>query len=596
MKSKDTPDDSAKERVNVYIDGFNLYRGIIEADLDRYLWLDLAAFATNLLRTHQVLATVYYYTAPVKGRRKGKHQCAFLLANSNSPDINVRMGEYVFNKPVCRKCGTNFACTECGRVYGPPTEKRSDVNLGTQLGLDAASDLFDTAIIVSSDSDFAGAIDLIEEYKPQKKVVVCLPPGRHDRGAVLAAKGAGSIHINESMLRNAQFPREVSLGDGRIARRPDDWLTRKAVAKDVFVSCNAKGSTSRLKTSLAHTPTRRTNMSREYVNFGGAGVKVTRMALGLGFRGQADATEAKKTIAAALDGGLNLIDCANIYGLGDDRRRAGTSEMILGEVMRDRGCRDDIVITSKVSSPVAQGVNDSNTSRWHIMREVERSLKRLQTDRIDVYLVHHFDDTVSFDERVRALEDLVRAGKVRYTGVCNYQAWQVAETLRVQDCLKASRLVTVQNPYSLLNRALEEEMFPMVNHYGIGIMAYSPLGVGLLSGTYGRDSVPDRPTLWGGRRSDAYARVMRGRVADVVEANVAVASEVGATPAQVAQAWVLSHPEVSVSISGADTAEQMADNLGALDLELDDAHIERLDAVSDRLRVVLDGSDFESDR
>lgn len=136
----------------------------------------------------------------------------------------------------------------------------------------------------------------------------------------------------------------------------------------------------------------------------------------------------------------------------------------------------------------------------------------------------------------------------------------------------------------------------MVNHYGIGIMAYSPLGVGLLSGTYGRDSVPDRPTLWGGRRSDAYARVMRGRVADVVEANAAVASEVGATPAQVAQAWVLSHSEVSVSISGADTAEQMADNLGALDLELGTEHIDRLDSVSDRLRVVLDGSDFESDR
>ena len=337
-------------------------------------------------------------------------------------------------------------------------------------------------------------------------------------------------------------------------------------------------------------------MSREYVNFGGAGVKVTRMALGLGFRGQNDATDAKKTITTALDGGLNLIDCANIYGLGDDRRRAGTSEMILGEVMRDRGCRDDVVITSKVSSPVAQGVNDSNTSRWHIMREVERSLKRLQTDRIDVYLVHHFDDTVSFDERVRALEDLVRAGKVRYTGVCNYQAWQVAETLRVQDSIRASRLVTVQNPYSLLNRALEEEMFPMVNHYAIGIMAYSPLGVGLLSGTYGRDSVPDRPTLWGGRRSDAYARVMRGRVADVVDANAAVASEVGATPAQVAQAWVLSHSEVSVSISGADTAEQMADNLGALDLELGTEHIERLNSVSGRLRVVLDGSDFESDR
>ena len=337
-------------------------------------------------------------------------------------------------------------------------------------------------------------------------------------------------------------------------------------------------------------------MTREYVNFGSAGVMVTRMALGLGFRGQNDADDAKRTIHAALDGGLNLIDCANVYGLGDDRRRAGTSEMILGEVMKERGCRDDIVITSKVSSPVAQGINDSNTSRWHIMREVDRSLERLQTDRIDVYLIHHFDHTVSFEERARALEDLVTAGKIRYTGVCNYQAWQVLETLRVQDSINAARLVTLQNPYSLLNRSLEEEVFPMVRHAGLGIMAYSPLGVGLLSGTYSSDAVPDRPTLWGDRRSEAFARVMRGRVADVVATNAQVAQEVGATPAQVAQAWVLSHPEVTISISGADTAEQMDDNLGALDITLETEHLERLNVVSDRIRVVLDGSDFESDR
>ena len=337
-------------------------------------------------------------------------------------------------------------------------------------------------------------------------------------------------------------------------------------------------------------------MSREYVNFGAAGVQVTRMALGLGFRGQPDADEARRTIEAALDGGLNIIDCANVYGLGDDRRRAGTSEMILGQLMKDRTCRDDIVITSKVSSPIGPAVNDCNTSRWHIMREVERSLTRLQTDRIDVYLIHHFDDTVSFDERTRALEDLVTAGKVRYTGVCNYQAWQVVETLRVQDRLNAAKLVTLQNPYSLLNRSLEEEIFPMARHAGLGIMAYSPLGVGLLSGAYTRHTMPDKVSLWGGRRSHAFGSMMRGRVADVVELNTEIAGEVGATPAQVAQAWILSHPEITISISGADTAEQMADNLGALDLSLDSEHLERLNDASDRLRVVLDGSDFESDR
>ncbi len=335
---------------------------------------------------------------------------------------------------------------------------------------------------------------------------------------------------------------------------------------------------------------------QEYVNFGAAGVMVTRMALGLGFRGQNDAEQARQTIATALEGGLNLIDCANVYGLGDDRRRAGTSELILGQLMKDRGNRDDIVITSKASSPIGASINDSNTSRYHIIREVERSLKRLQTDRIDVYLIHHFDETVGYEERARAMEQLVCDGKIRYTGVCNYQAWQVMETLRIQDRINASRLVTVQNPYNLLNRDLENEMFPMVRRTGIGIMAYSPLGVGLLSGKYDPDTMPEKPTLWGSRRSHAFGRIMMGRAADVVRVNAEVSTRIGATPAQVAQAWVLSHPEITISISGADTPEQMRDNLGALDINLPDEEKEKLDQVSEQLRIALDGSGFESDR
>ena len=337
-------------------------------------------------------------------------------------------------------------------------------------------------------------------------------------------------------------------------------------------------------------------MQREYVNFGKGGVMVTRMALGLGFRGQNNADDAKKTIAAALDGGLNLIDCANIYGLGDDRRRAGTSEIILGEVMQERGNRDEIVITSKVSSPVAPGINDRNTSRWHIMREVERSLKRLQTDRIDVYLVHHFDETVGYEERTRALEDLVRDGKIRYTGLCNYQAWQVVQTLRVQDRINAGSLIAVQNPYSMLNRELEDEMFPMVRTTGLGIMAYSPLGVGLLSGDYDPDRMPDSNRLWGRRRSHAFDRTIRGRAADVVRTNAEVAKRIGATPAQVAQAWVLSHPEITISISGADTARQMRDNLGALEIAIPEEDLAKLNEASYRLRITLDGAGFEEDR
>ena len=205
--------------------------------------------------------------------------------------------------------------------------------------------------------------------------------------------------------------------------------------------------------------------------------------------------------------------------------------------MKDRGDRDDIVITSKVSSPVARGVNDHNTSRWHIMREVERSLKRLQTDRIDVYLIHHFDETVGYEERTRALEDLVRDGKIRYTGVCNYQAWQIVQTLRVQDRINAGSLITVQNPYSMHKPGTRDEMFPMVRTTGLGIMAYSPLAVGLLSGDYDPDRMPSNMSLWGNRRSHAFNRVVRGAAADVIRANADVANRIGATPAQVAQAW-----------------------------------------------------------
>ena len=223
MEPVDNSCDSTIERVAVYIDGLNLYNGLREAGLVRFLWLDLVAFATNLLRPHQTLTKVNYYTAHVKGRSKGKRQSAFLSANSTSPHLNIRLGEFDFNTATCGTCGQAVACSGCGRVYSPPTEKQSDVNLGTQLGLDAASDVFDTAIIVSSDSDFVGAINLLEEYQPLKRIVVCLPPGRHGRSGVLAKRGSGTIHVNESMLRRAQFPREVLLGGGEVARRPDAW-------------------------------------------------------------------------------------------------------------------------------------------------------------------------------------------------------------------------------------------------------------------------------------------------------------------------------------------------------------------------------------
>ena len=332
----------------------------------------------------------------------------------------------------------------------------------------------------------------------------------------------------------------------------------------------------------------------QYVNFGSAGVKVSRVALGLGLRGQGDEKEARNLVAAALDQGVNLFDCANVYGLMDDQANRGTSEKLLGKALQGR--RDEVVITSKVRGAIGDGPNDIGLSRYHILREVERSLRRLNTDRIDVYLIHGLDETTPWEETLRALDSLVQQGKVRYVGICNHQAWQVVQALRVQERLNAAPLITVQNPYNLLNRELEREMFPMVEEIGVGVMVYSPLAVGLLSGDYRRDTMPEENSLWGGRRRHAFQDVLRDRAADVVEEVVAVAERLGATPGQVSQAWVLSHPEVTCIISGADVGAHIEDTVGAVGLELPAEEIRRLDVVSAGLQSALDGSIFEPDR
>jgi 1-deoxyxylulose-5-phosphate synthase len=328
----------------------------------------------------------------------------------------------------------------------------------------------------------------------------------------------------------------------------------------------------------------------QYGSFGRAGVRVSRLALGLGLRGQRDAGAAERLIRRALDGGVNLFDCANVYGLGDDRANAGRSEEILGRVLGP--VRDEVVLTSKVVSPIGPGPNDRGGSRYHILREVERSLHRLGTDRIDVYLLHAFDEVTPLEEQLRALDDLVRQGKVRYVGVCNYQAWQVCRALWVEERLGADPLITVQNPYSLLNRSLEGEMFPLVRALGLGVMAYAPLGTGLLSGVYAPDAPPPPGTLWGDQRRAQLAGVLEGRPGAVLGAVRDVAERRGATVAQVALAWVLDHPEVTCAISGADTEAQVAENLGALDVTLTPDDRDLLDGASAGLGLLLDGPRF----
>lgn len=316
----------------------------------------------------------------------------------------------------------------------------------------------------------------------------------------------------------------------------------------------------------------------EYVNFGKAGVKVSPVALGLGFRGQGDENDAQRLIEHAIDSGINLIDCANIYGPMDDRANIGRSEVILGKAIK--GKRDDVVITSKVCSHIGQGPNDYGLSRYHIMREIDRSLKRLDTDHIDVYLIHVTDDTTPQEETIRALDDLVRSGKVRYLGCCNHQAWEVCKALWIADSINATPYMCVQNMYNLLNRDLETEMFGLVREEGLGVMCYSPLSVGLLSGVYSPDGPPQEGTLWATRYREEFDRRMSGATGKVISTLIRLSDEIGKTPAQLAVAWVISHPEVSVAISGSDTIDQLDDTLGGVGWELDAEIREELDEVS----------------
>ncbi len=292
------------------------------------------------------------------------------------------------------------------------------------------------------------------------------------------------------------------------------------------------------------------------------------MALGLALRGQSSESEAIRLIEHAIDSGINFIDCANKYQLKTDAADAhGSSEEVLGRVLKTR--RSEVVITSKVGAEGGPEGEAGGCSRENILREVERSLSRLGTDYIDLYFLHRFDPVTPMDEMLRVLDDLVTSGKVRYLGCSNYQAWQVCKALWRADTMGVSPFVCVQNNYNLLNRELEREMFPLVRDQGLGLMVFSPLQVGLLSGAYVPGEPPPEGSLWSGRRKE-FDRVFRGETAAMVETVAAVARRRGVSMPQLAVNWVLARDLVSVVITGSDSIEQFEDNRAALDWSLDD--------------------------
>lgn len=286
--------------------------------------------------------------------------------------------------------------------------------------------------------------------------------------------------------------------------------------------------------------------------------------------GTTELEEARRQVDLCLEAGVNLFDTADVYS-------NGASEEILGAALGSR--RDDILLATKLHGRTGPGVNDLGQSRHHVVRAVHDSLRRLGTDWIDILQVHGIDRRTDPGETLRALDDLVRAGTVRYIGCSNFSAWHLMKALAVSERERLSRYSILQAHYSLVSRELEHELVPLCLDQGVGILVWSPLSGGFLTGKVRRD----RAAPEGSRQS---AMGPPGGLADpegaldVVEALVNIGVSRGVSPAQVALNWLLARPGVTSLIVGARTVEQLADNLAASDWSLDPAEVARLDAVS----------------
>ncbi len=318
----------------------------------------------------------------------------------------------------------------------------------------------------------------------------------------------------------------------------------------------------------------------KYRLLGKTGVCVSELCLGtmtFGGKGFWEAIgnlgeqQAQAIVGTALDAGVNFIDTANVYSEGESERLTGAALKALGRP------RDQVVVATKVRGRMGPGVNQTGLSRAHIMTAIDDSLRRLQLDYVDLYQIHGVDVATPIEETVRALDDVVRSGKVRYVGYCNLPAWQSMKALAYADQRGLSRFVSAQMYYSIAGRDLEREVVPMAADQGLAILPWSPLAGGLLSGKFDAD----KPGPEGARRSSFdFPPVDRGRLPVVLSALREVAGEQGTSVARIALAWQLAKPHVTSVIIGAKNREQLIDNLASVDVVLSADQVARLDAAS----------------
>jgi aryl-alcohol dehydrogenase-like predicted oxidoreductase len=296
----------------------------------------------------------------------------------------------------------------------------------------------------------------------------------------------------------------------------------------------------------------------EYRTLGQTGVQVSYLCFGtMSFGSIADEETSAAMFHRCRDVGINFFDTANVYA-------DGRSEEILGQLISD--CRDEIVLTSKVGVPAGKDVNAGGLSRRHIMLAVEDSLKRLGTDRLDFYFLHKFDSRTPIEETLRALDDLVRQGKILYPAVSNWAAWQIAKALGISAHEGLARFECIQPMYNLVKRQAEVEILPLAQAEHVGVVSYSPLGGGLLAGKYGTTRKPEQGRLV---ENEMYIKRYGAPVYyEIAERFTAYAQERGVHPASLAVAWVMTHPAITAPIIGARNVEQLEASLAALDVNM----------------------------
>ncbi len=301
----------------------------------------------------------------------------------------------------------------------------------------------------------------------------------------------------------------------------------------------------------------------EYRRLGRSGLLVSALALGTdNIVNPTPEDESIRMIHAAIDGGINLIDTSNSYA-------AGESERIIGEALAQKQCRDSVLIATKVHYPTGPGPNDRGNGRRHIMQACDDSLRRLGVDHIDLYQLHRPDFGVPLEETLRALDDLVRAGKVRYIGSSTAPAWHVVEALMTSERLGVARFISEQSPYNLLERRLENEMLPACEKHGVGVLAWSPMAMGMLAGRYA-DGAPAPSGSRVANRGGIYAERVTPAGVEVGNKFAALARSNGFDPAQLAICWVMDQPGVTAPIIGPKTVAQLESLLPVLEMTLPD--------------------------